>query len=55
MVDLIDFKVLNVKRFSLLSEYSFVEVPQTYFCKHRRGLEVEDWMGLLTLSERLWI
>ena len=29
VVDLIDLKVLNVKRFSLLSEYPFVEVPQT--------------------------
>ena len=29
VVDFIDVKVLNVKRFSLLSEYPFVEAPQT--------------------------
>ncbi len=27
VVDLIDLKVLNFKRFSLLSEYPFVEAP----------------------------
>ena len=29
VVNLIDLKVLNVKRFSLFSEYPFVEIPQT--------------------------
>ena len=29
VVNLIDLKVLNVKRFSLFSEYPFVETPQT--------------------------
>ncbi len=31
VVDLIDLKELNVKRFSLLSEYPFVDAPQTSF------------------------
>ena len=29
VVDLIDLKVLDVKRFRLFSEYPFVETPQT--------------------------
>ena len=43
VVELIEIKVLNVKRFSSLSEYPFVDIPQTKMCKDRRGLKVEDW------------
>ncbi len=47
VVDLIDLKVHYVKRFSLFSEYPFVEATQTKFFKDRRGLEVENWDFLL--------